>query len=478
MTDGPVRKKCKWRAIALARISPLRFSSPFIRRPGALLPSPIVHRPRTPTRAGLGPPPSDRVFILATRHVAMLRSAARRLGAAAAARSSPVPSPASARRLVTRDAARALVSRHASGAAGASPPLGTVRHDWTTEEVEALYNRPLLELVYDAATVHRMHHDPSQVQQCTLLSIKTGGCPETCNYCAQSSSWKDDTGLKAEKLMGNEDVIAAARRAKEAGSTRFCMGTAWRGPSQVGKGQFERVLAMTREVRDMGMEVCATLGMLNHEQARQLREAGLTAYNHNLDTSPEFYPKVTTSRNYEDRLNTIAAVREAGISVCCGGILGLGEEERDRASLLRVLANLPEHPESVPINALVPVKGTPLEHLEPPGGLEMVRAIAVARLVMPKTVVRLSAGRVNMSASDQAMCFLAGANSVFTGDKLLTTPNNEASEDDELMAELGLVGRPAFTPYLAGGKSSDGSEFPDVAPSIKEGAERARAATA
>jgi len=250
------------------------------------------------------------------------------------------------------------------------------------------------------------------------------------------------------------------------------MGTAWRGPSQVGKGQFDRVLKMTSEVRDMGMEVCATLGMLTPEQAKQLRDAGLTAYNHNLDTSPEFYPKVTSSRKYEDRLNTIAAVRDAGISVCCGGILGLGEEEKDRASLMRVLANLPEHPESVPINALVPVKGTPMENLTPPSGLEMVRAIAVARLVMPKTVVRLSAGRISMSPTDQAMCFLAGANSVFTGDTLLTTPNNEASEDDKMMTELGLVGRPAFVPYLAGGASSDGTDF-KVSASIREGAELA-----
>ena len=315
--------------------------------------------------------------------------------------------------------------------------LGVVRHDWTTDEVELLYNRPLLDLVFDAASVHRRFHDPRQVQQCTLLSIKTGGCPETCNYCSQSSSWKETTELEATKLMGIADVLEAAKRAKEAGSTRFCMGTAWRGPSQVGKGQFDRVLKMTSEVRDMGMEVCATLGMLTPEQAKQLRDAGLTAYNHNLDTSPEFYPKVTSSRKYEDRLNTIAAVRDAGISVCCGGILGLGEEEKDRASLMRVLANLPEHPESVPINALVPVKGTPMENLTPPSGLEMVRAIAVARLVMPKTVVRLSAGRISMSPTDQAMCFLAGANSVFTGDTLLTTPNNEASEDDKMMTELG-----------------------------------------
>ena len=337
--------------------------------------------------------------------------------------------------------------------------LGEVRNDWTKEEIREMYSRPLLELVFDAATVHRMHHDPKQVQQCTLLSIKTGGCPETCNYCAQSSSWKKETELKAEKLMQIDDVYEAAKRAKAAGSTRFCMGTAWRGPSQVGEGQFERVLTMTKQVKDLGMEVCATLGMLTPNQAVKLREAGLTAYNHNLDTSPEYYPKVTSSRKYEDRLNTIAAVRDAGISVCCGGILGLGEEEADRASLMHVLASLPEHPESVPINALVPVKGTPFENLSSPSGLEMVRAIAVARILMPRTVVRLSAGRINMSDETQAMCFLAGANSVFTGDKLLTTPNNDDNEDSALFKELGLEGRPAFVPYGAGGKSSDGSEW-------------------
>ena len=337
--------------------------------------------------------------------------------------------------------------------------LGAVYTDWRKEEVRAMYARPLLELVHDAARVHRMHHDPRQVQRCTLLSIKTGGCPETCNYCAQSSSWKGETKLKAEKLMGVDEVIEAARRAKEQGSTRFCMGTAWRGPSQVGTGQFESVLEMTREVKEMGMEVCATLGMLTPEQAVQLKDAGLTAYNHNLDTSPEYYGKVTTSRKYEDRLNTIAAVREAGISVCCGGILGLGEEEADRASLMTVLATLPEHPESVPINALVPVEGTPFKDMKPPSGLEMVRAIAVARILMPATVVRLSAGRINMTPETQALCFLAGANSVFTGDKLLTTPNNEKDEDAFLFDELGLEGRPAFVPYGAGGPSSDGSEW-------------------
>ena len=339
--------------------------------------------------------------------------------------------------------------------------LGVVYNDWTKREVEDLYARPLLDLVHDAAKTHRMHHDARQVQRCTLLSIKTGGCPETCNYCAQSSSWKGETKLKAEKLMGVEEVLEAAKRAKDAGSTRFCMGTAWRGPSQVGAGQFERVLEMTKEVRDMGMEVCATLGMLTPEQAVKLKDAGLTAYNHNLDTSPEYYDKVTSSRKYEDRLNTIAAVREAGISVCCGGILGLGEEESDRASLMTVLATLPEHPESVPINALVPVDGTPFEGMTPPSGLEMVRAIAVARILMPATVVRLSAGRINMSPETQALCFLAGANSVFTGDKLLTTPNNEKSEDSFLFEELGLEGRPAFVPYAAGAASSDGSEWHD-----------------
>jgi len=401
-------------------------------------------------------------------------------GASSSSSSSTSASFTSSIRRLSASAATSATTTPATAPALAAMSPGIVRHDWSIAEVEALYNRPLLELVFDAASVHRMHHDPRQVQQCTLLSIKTGGCPETCNYCSQSSSWKETTGLKSEKLMGVEEVLEAAKRAKDAGSTRFCMGTAWRGPSQVGKGQFERVLEMTSKVRDMGMEVCATLGMLNPEQAKALRVAGLTAYNHNLDTSPEYYPKVTSSRNYEDRLNTIAAVREAGISVCCGGILGLGEAEKDRASLLQVLANLPEHPESVPINALVPVKGTPMENLTAPTGLEMVRAIAVARIVMPKTVVRLSAGRVTMSPADQAMCFLAGANSVFTGDKLLTTPNPEKSDDDALMEELGLVGRPAFLPYVGGAASSDGSEFPPqfVSASIKEGAERAQAAAA
>ena len=323
------------------------------------------------------------------------------------------------------------------------------------QEVEDVYNTPLLELVHLASTVHRQNNDPSMVQRCTLLSIKTGGCPETCNYCSQSSSWSKSTGTKAEKLLALEDVFAAAERAKAAGSTRFCMGAAWRGPSQVGPRQFERVLEMVRRVRGLGMEVCTTLGMLTPDQAAALREAGLTAYNHNLDTSREYYGKVTSSRSYDDRLETIESVRRAGISVCAGGIIGLGEKDADRVGLLRQLATLPAHPESVPINALVAVKGTPFEGHQAPTGLDMVRCIATARVLMPKTVVRLSAGRLTLSFADQALCFLAGANSIFDGDKLLTTPNNERSQDDQLFGVLGLKSRPAFLPYAAGNTSSE-----------------------
>ena len=375
------------------------------------------------------------------------------------------------------------------------------------EEVKEVYDAPLLELVFAAARVHRMYHDPRQarappqrresrqaprrrlacsagvrawpalargaaltqprrgpqVQQCTLMSIKTGGCPEDCGYCSQSSKHKATTGLKATKLADLDDVFEAAVRAKAAGSTRFCMGAAWRGPSQVGAGQFDRVLEMTRRIRGLGMEVCATLGMLNGEQAVALREAGLTAYNHNLDTSREHYSKVSTTRTYEDRLATLAKVRDAGISVCCGGILGLGEEEADRVGLLHTLATLPAHPESVPINALVAVKGTPLQEQPPVSALDLARAIAAARVVMPRSVVRLSAGRVTFSAADQALCFLAGANSVFAGDTLLTTPNNDAADDAAMFAQLGLTGRPAFVPYAAGGPSSAAFTAADAA---------------
>ena len=317
-----------------------------------------------------------------------------------------------------------------------------------------MYATPLLDLVFKAAQVHRMHHDPAMVQRCTLLSIKTGGCPENCNYCSQSSHWSGDTGLKAEKLMGLEEVYEAAVRARESGSTRFCMGAAWRGPSQVGPRQWERVLEMVRRIRGLGMEVCTTLGMLTPEQARELREAGLTAYNHNLDTSPEFYGKITTTRRYEDRLATLEAVRDAGISVCAGGIIGLGEAQEDRVGLILQLATLPAHPESVPINRLVAVKGTPLQDQAAPSGLDLVRCIATARVVMPRTVVRLSAGRLDLTEADQALAFLAGANSIFDGDKLLTTPNNDRDDDARMFELLGLKSRPAFLPYEAGNDSS------------------------
>jgi biotin synthase len=332
--------------------------------------------------------------------------------------------------------------------------LGAIRTDWTREEVADVFNQPLLDLVYHAASVHRMHNDPSMVQRCTLLSIKTGGCPETCNYCSQSSSWSKETGTKAEKLMDLEEVYQAALRAHESGSTRFCMGAAWRGPSQVGPRQFQRVLDMVSQIKGLGMEVCTTLGMLTPEQAKQLREAGLTAYNHNLDTSREYYSKVTTSRKYEDRLETIENVRQAGISVCAGGIIGLGEGKLDRVGLLHQLATMPAHPESVPINALVAVKGTPFEEHKTVSGLDIVRCVATARVIMPQTVVRLSAGRLNFSFADQALCFLAGANSIFDGDKLLTTANNDREQDAELFSTLGLRSRPAFMPYKSGGESS------------------------
>ena len=320
-----------------------------------------------------------------------------------------------------------------------------------------------------------MHHDPRMVQRCTLLSIKTGGCPETCTYCSQSSSWSEETKTESTKLMQLDEVMQAAVRAKEAGSTRFCMGAAWRGPTQIGADnnsrQWQRVLDMVKQIRGMGMEVCTTLGMLTPEQAAQLREAGLTAYNHNLDTSPEYYGKITTSRKYEDRITTLKNVREAGISVCAGGIIGLGEEHMDRIGLLHQLATLFEHPESVPINSLVAIKGTPLEQQRPPTPFDFVRCIATARIIMPKTVVRLSAGRTQLSKMDQTMAFMAGANSIFDGDVLLTTKNNDRNEDMELFEELGMTSRPAFLPYGAGGATSDGSSGAEWAKG--EGAKKA-----
>lgn len=328
-----------------------------------------------------------------------------------------------------------------------------MRVDWSLEEVAEVFHSPLLELVHRAANVHRTFHDPRQVQKCTLLSIKTGGCQEDCGYCSQSARRSKETGVKATPLMQEEPVLEAALAAKAAGSTRFCMGTAWRGPEQVGPRQFKRILTMVEKIRGMGLEVCTTLGMLNADQAKQLREAGLTAYNHNLDTSREHYKKVTSTRNYDDRLATLEKVRDAGISVCCGGILGLGEKEADRVSLLHTLCTQPEHPESVPVNALVPVKGTPMENNTPPDTLEMVRYIAAARILMPGSVIRLSAGRLHLSVADQAFCFYAGANSIFTGERLLTTANNDECEDEKMFQQLGLEGRPAFVPYANSGRA-------------------------
>ena len=320
------------------------------------------------------------------------------------------------------------------------------RNDWTREEIKEIYDTPLLELVYRASTVHRQYWDPRQVQKSTLLSIKTGGCTENCGYCSQSSHHK--TFVKPTKTLDTDQILQAARRAKEAGSTRFCMGSAWR---EVGnKHAFKRILEVVKEVNGMGMEVCTTLGMLTEEQAKQLKEAGLTAYNHNLDTSPEYYPKVVTTRTYQDRLNTVENVRKAGISVCCGGIVGMGEEHSDRIGLLHALATMKEHPESVPINALVPVKGTPLGDALLAAGKEttwdeMVRMIATARIVMPRTSVRLSAGRKEFPEAAQALMFMAGANSIFTGDTLLTTPNPSVDEDGKMLKAFGLEGKPPHT---------------------------------
>jgi len=323
---------------------------------------------------------------------------------------------------------------------------GVVRHDWTREEVRDIYKMPLLELVFRAASVHRMHFNPREVQQSTLLSIKTGGCPEDCGYCSQSQHFK--TMVKPTKLEPIEEVLAKAREAKAAGSTRFCMGAAWRGVGQ--KRAFKDVLKMVREVSGLGLETCCTLGTIDAEQAVQLKEAGLTAYNHNLDTSPEHYKNIVSTRTYTERLETLANVREAGISVCCGGILGIAETEDDRIGLLTTLANLPEHPESVPINALVPVPGTPLGDRQIKEGKvvqwhDMVRAIAAAKIVMPTSSVRLSAGRMEFSQEAQGLMFLAGANSIFTGDKLLTTANPDFAADMKMFEVLGLKGKAPFT---------------------------------
>jgi len=312
-------------------------------------------------------------------------------------------------------------------------PEIVVRHDWSRAEVRAIYELPFNELLFQAHTIHRQYFDPNAVQVSTLLSIKTGGCPEDCNYCPQSVHY--DTGLEAERLMEIEAVVVAAKRAKQAGATRFCMGAAWRNPR--GKN-FERVLEMVSRVQAEGLETCATLGMLDAEQALALKEAGLDYYNHNLDTSPEFYGDIITTRTYDDRLDTLTHVRDAGINVCCGGIVGLGEGREDRVALLCELANLPEHPGSVPINQLVKVEGTPLDEQTDIDAIEFVRAIATARILMPASYVRLSAGRSEMTDEMQALCFFAGANSIFYGEKLLTTGNPDTANDDALFGKLGL----------------------------------------
>jgi biotin synthase len=316
--------------------------------------------------------------------------------------------------------------------------LGAVRHDWTVPEALAVYQQPLLELVHQAATIHHENHPPSSVQLCTLLSVKTGGCAEDCAYCPQAARY--DTAVGAERLMDVGEVLGHAKAAVDAGATRFCMGAAWRevkdGPA------FDRVLEMVRGVKRLGLEACCTLGMLTEGQARALKEAGLDAYNHNLDTSPTFYGEIITTRTYEDRLATLRRVREAGITVCSGGIIGMGESAADRAAMLRELANLTPQPESVPVNALVPVEGTPLANRPPIDPLELVRTIATARILMPRARVRLSAGRTALSREAQTLCFLAGANSIFYGEKLLTTPNPETDADEKLLAELGLTGLP------------------------------------
>lgn len=315
-----------------------------------------------------------------------------------------------------------------------------LKHDWTKEEILAIYNKPFLDLVYDAATIHRENKDYNEVQISSLISIKTGGCAEDCSYCPQAARYHTDLDVHA--LMKVDQVVDAAVKAKEGGASRLCMGAAWREVRD--NRDFDRVIDMVKAVNELDMEVCCTLGMLTENQAQRLADAGLYAYNHNLDTSEEDYKRIISTRTYDDRLNTIKNVRKAKLTVCSGGIVGLGETVEDRVSMLQTLANMPKHPESVPINALVPVKGTPLENQPRIPIWEMVRMIATARIVMPQSVVRLSAGRTEMSTLEQALCFMAGANSIFAGDKLLTTPNPAFVDDMAMFEMLGLKTREAF----------------------------------
>jgi len=313
------------------------------------------------------------------------------------------------------------------------PVVGTLRHDWSREDVLALFALPFTELLHQAGSVHRLHFDPAEVQVSTLLSVKTGGCPEDCGYCPQAARYH--TGVDATKLMSTEAVVEKARQARAAGASRFCMGAAWRSPKD---RDIPKVAAMVAEVKALGLETCATLGMLSEPQARALKAAGLDYYNHNLDTAPEFYGEVIHTREYQDRLDTLSHVRDAGMKTCCGGIVGMGESRNQRAGLLQALATLPAHPDSVPINRLVQVEGTPLHGTAELDPFEFVRTVAVARILMPKSMVRLSAGRESMSDELQALCFAAGANSIFHGEKLLTTGNPDVDRDQALFARLGL----------------------------------------
>ncbi|EED19024.1 biotin synthase, putative [Talaromyces stipitatus ATCC 10500] len=330
------------------------------------------------------------------------------------------------------------------------------RTSWTRDEVQQVYETPLSQLTHAAAIVHRRFHDPAAIQMCTLMNIKTGGCSEDCSYCAQSSRYS--TGLKATKLSPVEDVLRAARIAKENGSTRFCMGAAWRD-MRGRKTSLKNIKEMVTGVRSMGMEVCVTLGMIDSEQAKELKDAGLTAYNHNLDTSREYYPSIITSRSYDERLQTLSNVRDAGINVCSGGILGLGEADSDRIGLLHTVATLPSHPESFPVNALVPIKGTPLGDRKMISFDKLLRTIATARIVLPATIVRLAAGRINLSEEQQVSCFMAGANAVFTGEKMLTTDCNGWDQDHEMFQRWGFYPMKSFEDK--GGKNEKSAMIPE-----------------
>jgi biotin synthase len=319
-----------------------------------------------------------------------------------------------------------------------------LRKDWTLEEVSQIYNQPIFELIYQAATVHRQNNNPQEVQVCTLLSIKTGGCPEDCAYCPQAARYHTD--IDAHTLLSVDEVMTKASIAQQNGSTRFCMGAAWRNVKD--NSQFDNVLEMVKGVRGLGMEVCCTLGMLTPSQANRLKEAGLYAYNHNIDTSENYYDQIITTRSFKDRLDTLENIRQSGLTVCSGGIIGMGETDEDRIGMLHVLATLPQHPESVPVNGLVAVQGTPLEEQKRVSVWDMLRMIATARILMPKSQVRLSAGRDQMTIAEQALCFMAGASSIFAGEKLLTTPNPDIDQDREMFKLLNLQPRKAYQEQL------------------------------